>query len=261
LLLFFGKIKQPKMPADPKAPKKLPTIPETLLKRRKEKTERAAKTAKARILQRKNNRAKTRIYFKRAESYIKNYQKTQAEKIRLLRQAKEHDNFYVPAEPRLAFVIRIRGINGLHPRPRKILQLFRLRQINNGVFIKLNKATLSMLRIIEPYVAWGYPNMKSVRELIYKRGYVKVKGARTPITDNKIIEERLGKKANIICIEDLIHEIYSVGPNFKKASNFLWPFKLNNPNGGWRKKTTHYVEGGDFGNREDKINKLLRSMV
>jgi len=248
------------MPADPKAPKKLPTIPETLLKRRKEKTERAAKTAKARILQRKTNRTKARVYFKRAENYIKNYQKTQAEKIRLLRQAKEHENFYVPAEPRLAFVIRIRGINGLHPRPRKILQLFRLRQINNGIFIKLNKATLSMLRIIEPYVAWGYPNMKSVRELIYKRGYVKVKGSRTPITDNKIIEERLGK-ADIICIEDLIHEIYSVGPNFKKASNFLWPFKLNNPNGGWRKKTTHYVEGGDFGNREDKINKLLRRMV
>jgi len=249
-----------KMPADPKAPKKLPTIPETLLKRRKEKTERAAKTAKARILQRKTNRTKARVYFKRAENYIKNYQKTQAEKIRLLRQAKEHENFYVPAEPRLAFVIRIRGINGLHPRPRKILQLFRLRQINNGIFIKLNKATLSMLRIIEPYVAWGYPNMKSVRELIYKRGYVKVKGSRTPITDNKIIEERLGK-ADIICIEDLIHEIYSVGPNFKKASNFLWPFKLNNPNGGWRKKTTHYVEGGNFGNREDKINKLLRRMV
>jgi len=248
------------MPADRKAPKKLPTIPETLLKRRKEKTERAAKVAKAKILQRKAKRTKARVYFKRAESYIKNYQRTQAEKVRLLRQAKEHDNFYVPAEPRLAFVMRIRGINGLHPRPRKILQLFRLRQINNGIFIKLNKATLNMLRIIEPYVAWGYPNMKSVRELIYKRGHGKIRGARTPITDNKIIEERLGQ-SDIICMEDLIHEIYSVGPNFKKASNFLWPFKLNNPNGGWRKKTTHYVEGGDFGNREDKINKLLRSMV
>ena len=30
---------------------------------------------------------------------------------------------------------------------KKVLQLFRLRQINNGVFIKLNKATISMLRI------------------------------------------------------------------------------------------------------------------
>ena len=30
---------------------------------------------------------------------------------------------------------------------KKVLQLFRLRQINNGVFIKLNKATINMLRI------------------------------------------------------------------------------------------------------------------
>lgn len=31
-----------------------------------------------------------------------------------------------------------------------------------------------MLRIAEPYITWGYPNLKSVRELIYKRGFVKV---------------------------------------------------------------------------------------
>ncbi len=68
-------------------------------------------------------------------------------------------------------------------------------------------------------------------------------------------------KSNIICIEDLIHEIYNVGPNFKAATNFIWQFKLNTPTGGWRKKTTHYVEGGDFGNRENKINTLLRKMV
>ena len=30
---------------------------------------------------------------------------------------------------------------------RKVLQLLRLRQINNGVFIKMNKATQNMLRI------------------------------------------------------------------------------------------------------------------
>ena len=33
------------------------------------------------------------------------------------------------------------------PKVKKVLQLFRLRQINNGVFIKLNKATTNMLRI------------------------------------------------------------------------------------------------------------------
>jgi ribosomal protein L30/L7E len=53
----------------------------------------------------------------------------------------------VLGEPKLAFVMRIRGINQVSPKVRKVLQLFRLRQINNGVFIKLNKATVNMLRI------------------------------------------------------------------------------------------------------------------
>lgn len=66
------------------------------------------------------------------------------------------------------------SINKVAPKVRKVLQLFRLRQINNGVFVQLNKATVNMLRIAEPYITWGYPNVKSVRELIYKRGYVKV---------------------------------------------------------------------------------------
>lgn len=62
-------------------------------------------------------------------------------------------------------------------------------------------------------------------------------------------------------MEDLVHHIYNVGPNFKRATNFLWPFKLNNPTGGWTKKTNHFVEGGDFGNREDQINALLKKMI
>ena len=37
-----------------------------------------------------------------------------------------------------------------------------------------------------------YPNLKSVRELVYKRGYGKVDGRRTALTDNQIIENALG---------------------------------------------------------------------
>ena len=84
------------------------------------------------------------------------------------------------------------SIRGVHPRVKQVLRLFRLRQINNGVFVKLNKATVQMLRIAEPYIAWGYPNQKSVRELIYKRGFGKVNKQRIPLSDNSIIEKNLG---------------------------------------------------------------------
>jgi 60S ribosomal protein uL30 len=173
--------------------------------------------------------------------------------------ARTTGNFYVPSEARLAFVIRIRGINGVSPKVRKVLQLFRLLQINNGVFVKLNKATINMLRICEPYITYGYPNLKTVKELVYKRGYVKVNKQRTPISDNSMIEKALGNKG-IICVEDLIHEIFTVGEHFKTASNFMWPFKLNTPTGGWKHKLTHFIAGGDYGNREDFMNPLVHSM-
>lgn len=38
----------------------------------------------------------------------------------------------------------------------------------------------------------------------------------------------------LLTLISLVHEIATAGPNFKAATNFLWPFKLSNPNGGWR---------------------------
>jgi 60S ribosomal protein uL30 len=239
---------------------KLPAVPETILKRRKRQAENRALRAKEAVKSKVARKAKRHDIFKRAEKFAKEYQDQERDEIRLRREARKEGNYYVPGDPKLAFVMRIRGINQVSPKVKKVLQLFRLRQINNGVFIKLNKATINMLRICEPYITWGTPNLKSVRELVYKRGFVKIAGNRTPITSNDLVEGSLGK-FGIICVEDLIHEILSVGPNFKYASNFLWPFKLNTPSGGWRKKVNHFVEGGDFGCREDKINELLKKMI
>jgi large subunit ribosomal protein L7e len=235
------------------------TVPETVLKKRKRDEEWAQKKAAAAADTKKSNKGKRKEVFKRAEQYVKEYRQQEKDLIRLKREAKKNNGFYVEPEGKLAFVVRIRGINDMHPKTRKILQLLRLRQIHNGVFIKINKATVNMLKRVEPYVTWGYPNLKTVRELIYKRGYGKVNKNRIALTDNAIIEEVLGKH-NIICIEDLVHEIYTVGPAFKQASNFLWPFKLSSAKGGMDNKRRHYVEGGHAGNREHFINNLVRLM-
>jgi large subunit ribosomal protein L7e len=240
--------------------KKLPTVPETLLKRRKIRAAVRASQLKNRVKQAKAAKEKKQEIFKRAERYLVDYRKMQKSELALKRESRKSGNYYVPEEAKLAFVVRIRGINKIHPRPRKVLQLLRLRQINNGVFVKLNKATVQMLRIADPYIAWGYPSMKTVRQLVYKRGYAKNNGQRIAITDNNIVEENLGKY-DVICIEDIIHQIYTVGQHFKQVSNFLWPFKLTNPTGGFSKKANHFVEGGDFGNREDQINKLVERMI
>lgn len=236
------------------------TVPENVLKKRKAVEQARAAQAALVAQQRKDSKKKRSVIFKRAEAYVKEYRTKEQDEIRMKRLARSTGSYYVPEQPKLAFIIRIKGINKISPKPRKILQLLRLRQIHNGTFVKLTAATLQMLKLVEPYIAYGNPSLKSVRELIYKRGFGKVNGQRIALTDNRIIEESLGKHG-IICMEDLIHEISTVGPHFKEANNFLWPFKLSSPTGGFHeRKVKHFIEGGDHGDREAHINDLIAQM-
>ncbi|CAI9167491.1 unnamed protein product [Rangifer tarandus platyrhynchus] len=168
--------------------KKVPPVPETLKKKRKNFAELKIKCLRKKVAQKMLRKARRKLIYEKAKHYHKEYRQMYRTEIRMARMARKAGNFYVPAEPKLAFVIRIRGIN-----------------------------------------------------------------------DNALIARSLGKYG-LICMEDLIHEIYTVGKRFKEANNFLWPFKLSSPRGGMKKKTTHFVEGGDAGDREDQINRLIRRM-
>jgi len=49
------------------------------------------------------------VIFKRAEVYVKEYLANEREQIRLKRAAREVGDFFVPAQAKVFFVIRIRG--------------------------------------------------------------------------------------------------------------------------------------------------------
>merc|ERR1719178_3317 len=220
----------------------------------------AAAAAEAKVAARATRRGQ----YKRAASYAAEYASADRALIRQRRQAKAIGNYFCEPEAKLMFVIRIRGMCDMHPKTKKILQLLRLRQIHLGVFIRVNQATQEMIKRVEPYVAYGYPSLKATRELIYKRGFGKKKtqgqAQRLALTSNRVIEEELGDHG-ITCFEDLVHEIYTVGPKFKEANNFLWPFKLNSAKGGLPKKRLGFNEGGQAGNREQYISKLIFNML
>merc|ERR1739847_103087 len=234
-------------------------VPEGLAKKRSRFAKQAAAKAEAKAVAKKASLTKQREIISKARAYAAEYAAEAKALVNNTRVAKAVGNFYVPDEPKLALVIRIRGINQLWPKPKKTLQLLRLRQIGNAVFIRLNKASIQMLRICDPFIAWGYPTQQTIKNIIYKRGAVKINGQRIKISDNNVVEKSMGN-LGINCIEDLVHEIYTVGDNFKTANNNLYPVKLPCPRGGWRKITNHFIEGGDFGNREEYINDLVKKM-
>jgi large subunit ribosomal protein L7e len=61
------------------------------------------------ILQKKKQQQTRQEIFKRAEKYVREYKQKERDGVRLRRLARKSRNFYVPAQPSLAFVVRTRG--------------------------------------------------------------------------------------------------------------------------------------------------------
>lgn len=131
-----------------------------------------------------------------------------------------------------------------------------------AVFVKLTKNMHIKLKLIENYITYGFPSRKLVSELVYKRCHGRIGGKRVEINTNKLVEDNLGQ-FNIICLEDLVNEIVGMGQHFSDALKFIWPFKLNQPTKDYDIEKIHlpYSSGGQWGNRFDKINEIILSMI
>ena len=79
-------------------------------------------------------------------------------------------------------------------------------------------------------MAYGYLSLDTLKEFICERSFGKVDKQHIPLLDKAVISNSLSQYG-VHDMEDLIHEIYAVGPNSKQAARFLWPFKLSAPKG------------------------------
>uniref|UniRef100_A0A8C2W1I0 Ribosomal protein L7 like 1 n=2 Tax=Chinchilla lanigera TaxID=34839 RepID=A0A8C2W1I0_CHILA len=238
--------------------KKIPLVPENLLKKRKAYQALKATQAKQALLAKKERKVKE-IRFKRLESFLHDSWRQRRDKVRVKRLEVKPRALEAPDEHSLAFVVRLQRINGASLLVQKTIARLRLKKLFSGVFVKVTPRTLKMLRIVEPYVTWGFPNLKSVRELILKRGQGKVKNKTFPLTDNTVIEEHLGK-FGVICLEDLIHEIAFPGAHFQAITCFLCPFHLSVARHATKNRMGFLKEMGSPGYRGERINQLIRQL-
>ena len=79
------------------------------------------------------------------------------------------------------------------------------------------------LRPYDAYLAYGFISCSSVIELLHRRTYASVNGSRRALSSNMEVEKALGH-IGILCLNDLVNEVYTVGPNFDKVTDFLMPY-------------------------------------
>ena len=111
--------------------------------------------------------------------------------------------------------------SGLH----SLLQGIFLTQGSNPGLLHCRRILNCLSHQRNPYVTWGFPNLKSVRELNLEHRQAKVKNKSVPLTD-RMIEQHWGK-FGVICLEGFIHKIAFPGKNYQVISGFLCLFQLS----------------------------------
>lgn len=162
----------------------------------------------------------------------------------------------------MVFVVRIRDNVGISPSVKSVLRKFRLHQQHEGVFLPYDEAHRKLLHLVEPFVIYGPPSKGVVQDLIVRRGFGKnAEGKRIPLSDNLVIEQALGEEANIICVEDLVHEICNVGEGFNQARGFLWPFQLADDKTEFERRTLKQKDGMNYGDRGQAIDEYIQQIL
>jgi large subunit ribosomal protein L7e len=133
--------------------------------------------------------------------------------------------------------------------------------MHQAVLLRFTPEVKAVLSLVEPYVVYGTPSVGTVRDLIFKYGFMRYNGKKTAIKSNEQVEEMFGKDG-IICLEDVVHELVTLGPHFDTVKKALYTFVLPNPKDGWEgKKGKSFKKGGIAGYRGDKVNEFLKTIL
>jgi len=248
-------------------PEKLDRVPEHLLKKRKQ-YQGMKRKEKEEARQRKKIRATPTIQFKRAEHYLRAAKLSSRDQIRLDRNlrklvTKTDLRKMVPVENvKLIAVVRIRTADGIGKMAIAAMRKLNVLKMYECSLVRYNDKTHRLLKTCEPYVTWGAPDVRTIRELITKRGFADKNGKKMILNSNAAVEEAFGD-VDMLAIEDLISELVTIGPNFDKVQKFLAAFQLASAGGGMKKadQVRSFSKGGCNGDRGEKINELIRKMT
>ena len=161
---------------------------------------------------------------------------------------------------RIVFVVRIRGVVGVSPGKRTALRLLRLNRLFSGVFVRLNKSALGLLKKVEDYVTWGPVSFAAALRLVKERGSLRHARMVYRIKNEKVVQLLL-QRFGVRCEEELALALTKGTRWAGQLASLLAPFRLSAPKGGLGTKKKSFAQGGVFGNREEACTHLALRML
>lgn len=120
--------------------KRIPLVPENLLKKRKAYQALKATQAKQELLA-KRERKRKEFRFKRLESFVHDSWRQRRDAVRLRRLKVKPRALEMPDKHSLAFVVRLQRINGVSSLVERTIARLRLKKLFSGVFVQVTPKT------------------------------------------------------------------------------------------------------------------------
>jgi 60S ribosomal protein uL30 len=224
-------------------PEKAPLISETLLKNRRtldELAHRRSVTVGKQVKRKRVVRGED-VKIKRPEQFLRESRIKEGSRRKMQRRARKAETRNAPAlnghelQETTGFVVRIHEGRHSAPEIKAALRDMGMTKKYDAMFVKLDEAGITKLKALDAYLAYGYVSKKSVEELVHRRAFIINEGVKVALRDNVMVENKLSKKG-MICLDDMSHEIYTLGSEYDAAKNLLCTFKLSAPVGGYEKK-------------------------
>jgi large subunit ribosomal protein L7e len=236
-------------------------VTETVLKKRKSKpTEQRQQDNKKRV-----RTGPIREKFKRLESFVQHSRGKlrSSKKVASIRKKMAIKEPEMTKNQTSVVTLIIRNNKSARDSCSTVYNVFRslkLDKINTAVFVRMTPDVLQKLQLIPQFVSYGQPSLKSVKDIIYKHGKFRIDGHIVPLSDNRLIEEQLGKH-NIMCVEDVVNQIHSLGPHFDLILNLLVPISFNNSKSPFKAVGSHFnPQKHKTQPGETRIDALVRSI-
>ena len=139
-------------------------------------------------------------------------------------------------------VVRVRGTVGVSPKIAKTLEIMNLRRANNLCLMPENETSYRMIKTVGDFATFGKIDDKTLEELIAKKAHPTKAGV------------KIDAKKTAAALK--------AGKSFKELE-IKNCFRMSPPQGGYERGGVKapYKLGGALGDRKEKINELIISMI
>ncbi|CEM03224.1 unnamed protein product [Vitrella brassicaformis CCMP3155] len=191
------------------------------------------------------------------QKLIKEYRNRHLDRKRQTREQRRTKSAKLKHSTAVFLAVR-NGRKGGNAATRGALKGLGLTKAFTGVLVLNNLDNVARLKSVEPFIFYGPPTLSTVRQLFSKRARLHVPGRtkKEPLTDNTYVEDHLGH-LGMLCVEDMVQEVFKGGERAKDVLKFLWPFQL----GDLKKAEGLDARRNEYGDLREKLDDKVQSIL